>query len=465
MRPEATRAPRTPQQPRAQSALPPPRAAVNLQAAGLGVGAEAHDVAVPPGDDAQPVRRFGASTVACESSADGLAACGITTVAGESTGVSWLPLGELLEARGVEGRRVAPQPGHKIKGRPTSALPDGQGRQRLQPVGLLASAFRPPEPGGVLRRSLRQRAMVRSDASQHIPQRHKALTRMHMKRPHGVSGVTGETGMARLRAMRAGDRAPVQWARLRNDRGHHDEEPRAKARHGPWREEHLVAVAQAVALSGLSHQQSGACDRPSEAPLGTCAERQAREAVPPGSRPRQRPRNRPPVDVRGARPRRTGGDLPAIAGLAGPTALTILSESGLDLGRGPTVQHGPSRRGLCPPHRVAGGKVVSRGTQPCANRVATALRLAASCLPRRQSALAAFCRRMKARLGTPKAITATAHTLARLVYTRLRHGPASGRQRLADAAQHDRDRRVQKLTRRAKALGATLVQAPAGTPR
>jgi hypothetical protein len=109
--------------------------------------------------------------------------------------------------------------------------------------------------------------------------------------------------------------------------------------------------------------------------------------------------------------------------------------------------------------------VLWRGTKPSANRVATALRLAASCLPRRQSALGAFCRRMKARLGTPKAITATAHQRARLIDTMLKQGTAYVRQSLADDEPHDRDRMVQSLTRRAKALGYALVQTPTGIPR
>jgi len=84
--------------------------------------------------------------------------------------------------------------------------------------------------------------------------------------------------------------------------------------------------------------------------------------------------------------------------------------------------------------------------------VATARRLAASCRQRRQSALGAFFRRMHARLGTPKAITAPAHPRARLIDAMLTHGTADVRQRLADDARHDRDRMVQRVMRRAKAL-------------
>jgi transposase len=180
--------------------------------------------------------------------ADWLAACGITTVALESPGVEWIPLVELLECRGLEVLVVDPPQGPKIKGRPKSAGHDGQWRQRRQTFGLLAGAFRPPEHGCVRRSDLRQRALFLSSASPHIQPRPTALTQMHLKRQHVVRDVTGETGMALIRAMLAGERDPVPWARRRHDRGHHDEETLAKALHGQWRAAHLCAWAQAVAL-------------------------------------------------------------------------------------------------------------------------------------------------------------------------------------------------------------------------
>jgi transposase len=396
--------------------------------------------------------------------ADWLATCGITTVALESTGVYWIPLFELLESRGFEVLLVDPQQVQKIQGRPKSDVHDCQWLQRLHTFGLLAGAFRPPDQVCVLRSYLRQRAMLLSYASQHIQPRPKALTQMNIKLQHVVSDVTGETGMAIMRAILAGARDPVKLARLRHDRCQHDEATIAKALRGQWRDEHLFALAQAVALDDRYHQKIGACDRQIEAHLGTFAERPASEAVLPVVRPRKRTRNRPRVDVRGVLHRMTGVDLTAMEGIDEPTALTIISEIGLDMGRWPPVTHFTSWLGLCPHHRVSGGKVLSRGPKPCANRVATALRLAASCRHRSQSALGVFFRRMKARLGTPKAITATAHTLARLIDTMLKHGTAYVRQSMADDEQHDRDRIVQSLTRRAKTLGYTLVKTPAGTP-
>ena len=173
------------------------------------MGAEAPYGAVPPSDAPQPGRRCGASTVDVEALANGWAACGLTTVALESPEGSWIPRCALLETHGVEGVRVEPPPVPKITGRPKRDVHAWQGRQRRHPVGLLASACRPPEQVCGLRSALRQRAMVLPDASQHSQPMPKALTQRPRTRQPGVSEVTGETGMARIRAMRAGDRAPV----------------------------------------------------------------------------------------------------------------------------------------------------------------------------------------------------------------------------------------------------------------
>jgi transposase len=256
-----------------------------------------------------------------------------------------------------------------------------------------------------------------------------------------------------MRALRAGERDPVPRAPLRQERCQPDAATMAKALHGHGRAAPRFALAQAVALDDLAHQQLSACDRQLEAPLATCAERRASEAWPPLARPRQRTRHRPRVDVRGARPRMPGVDRTASAGLDAPTALTISSEIGRDRGRGPTVQPCTSWRGRCPHPQVAGGTVFSRSTKPWANRAATALRLAASGLPRRQRARGAFCRRLKARLGTPHASTATAHQLARLISMLLNHGTADVRQHMADSARQHHNRMVQTWTRRATACG------------
>jgi hypothetical protein len=253
--------------------------------------------------------------------------------------------------------------------------------------------------------------MLWTYAGQPIQPRQKALTPMHIKLPQVVSALTGVTGMAIIRAILAGERDPVTLARLRHARCPPSEETMAKALYGPWREEPLFALAQAVALYEVSPQNMLECDRQIEAHLGTFAE--PHEGQTPPSRPprtKQRKRNQPAFDVRGSLQRVTGVDLTTIEGIDDTTALIIISEVGLDRSRWPTVKHCTSWLGLCPHQRVAGGKGLSRRTKSSANRVATALRLGAACLHQSHRAFGAFFRRMQARLGTPKAITATAHT-------------------------------------------------------
>jgi transposase len=302
--------------------------------------------------------------------ADWLVACGVTTVALASTGGYGIPLVERVERRGFAVLRGDPPQVQQLTGRPKSDVHDCQWRQRLQTVGLLAGAFRPPDPVGVRRSSRRQRAMLLSYASQHLQPRQQARTPMHLKLQHVGSDVTGETGMASRRAMRAGDRDPVPLARLRNDRCRHAEETSATALHGQWREAPLLALDQAVALSARSHAKLAACERQLAAQLGTFAERQDRAAVLPMGRPRTRPRNRPRFDVRGPLPRVTGVDLTAIAGIDEPTALTLSSAIGLDRGRWPTVKQFTAGLGRCPPHRVSGarGDRVARSRVPIGRR-------------------------------------------------------------------------------------------------
>jgi transposase len=207
-----------------------------------------------------------------------------------------------------------------------------------------------------------------------------------------------------------------------------------------------------------------ACDRQSEASLQTFDARSDGQPLPPPPRPRKRGRHPPAFAVREPWHRLSGVDLSQIEGLAEPTSVVILSELGRDRARWPPVKHCTSGLGLWPPQQGAGGTGLRRRTTSWANRAATALRRAAAALHPSQRALGACCRRMQARLGAPKASTATAHKLARLIYTMRKHGTAYVRRGMDAYEQQDRDRAVKQRTRRAKALGARRVQAPEGAP-
>lgn len=237
---------------------------------------------------------------------------------------------------------------------------------------------------------------------------------MHLQRTPVVSEITGVTGMAILKAIIAGERAPQRLAKLRHPHCHHTEDDSAKALQGPWRAEHLFALRQAVALYAFSHQQSAQCDQQIKAHLGTFRATSAGQPLPPKPR-RHKKTNEPRCAARTPLYRMTGIDLTTMEGIEAGPALIILSESGTDMTRWPSVKHFWSWLGVCPQHTIAGGKVLSRRVRPGAHRVTVALRLAARTVHHSPSALGAFFRRMTGRLGPPKAITATAHTLARRV--------------------------------------------------
>ncbi len=200
-----------------------------------------------------------------------------------------------------------------------------------------------------------------------------------------------------------------------------------------------------------------ACDAQIAAHLATFPDQSGGQPLPPKPRKSKRKAHAPRFDTRTPLSRMAGVDLTALEGIEEETALVILSEIGTDRNRWPSVKHLCSWLGLSPCHKVSGGKGLSRRVRPGAHRVAVALRLAAGSVHHSQSAFGVFFRRLRARLGAPKAITATAHQLARLVYSLLQHGTAYVQQGMEAYEAQYRDRKVQGMARQATAFGSTLV--------
>jgi transposase len=458
--------PKKPARPRAARQL----RVTNPRAAGIDVHSDVHWVAVPPEDATPPpsdhpanapanVRSFGACTADLYQLADWLTACGVKTVAMESTGVYWIPLFELLEARGFEVYLVDPRQSRHAPGRPKSDVLDCQWLQRLHSYGLLSASFHPSDQVIVLRSYLRQRQMLVRYAGQHVQHMQKALEQMNVKLTEVVTDVTGVTGMAIIKAILAGERDPKRLAALRDPRCQRTRTEIARALQGSWRAEHLFALKQAVELYEFYRRQMRACDAELEAHLRTFADRT--EGRPLERRPGQRCRTRRGNDltfegVRERLYRMSGADLTVLEGIDENTALVILGEIGADVSRFPTVKHFTSWLGLCPQHRGSAGKVKSRGVRRGANRVGRALRLAARGCHHAKNALGAFYRRLQARAGAPKAIVATARKLAERVYRLLRYGEQYVRQD-AEAYEAAYQARVVKgLARRAGEMGYRL---------
>jgi transposase len=327
---------------RKRATSPSPRAptprelpVVRPDAAGIDVGSAEHWVAVPPGRDAHPVRRFAAFTADLGRLADWLARCGITTVAMEATGVYWIPLFELLESRGLEVLLVDPRQARAVKGGPKTGRLDCQWVQRLHGCGLLAGSFRPGDAIVVLRGYLRQRRRLVRGAARHVQHMQKALEQMNVKLAEVVSDVTGVTGLSIIRAILAGRRDPAELAGLCDEHYKVGEAGLAQALHGNWREEHPFELRQALALWEYYQALVRECDREVERYLGTLPDRADGGRLPPRPRVRKPKAHEPAYDARGLVHRACGVDLTAIEGIDQATALVLLGEVGPDLGRFP----------------------------------------------------------------------------------------------------------------------------------
>jgi transposase len=303
--------------------------------------------------------------------------------------------------------------------------------------------------------------MLLTYGAPHMQHLHQALPQMHRTLSQVVSDLTGATGLAMLHASMAGERDPLPLAKRRHPHGQHSEDDIAQALQGPWRAEHLFALQQAVALDHFSHQQLPVCEQHMQTQLGPCADKSPGQPLPPQAR-RHKQANAPRFDARTPLDRLAGVDLTTSEGIAEGTAWGILSEIGTDMRRWPSVKHFGSGLGLAPPHQISGGQVLSRRVRPGAQRVALALRRAARTVHKAHTALGAFFRRLRSRLGAPKAIPATAHKLARLVYSRFKQGSADVQQGLDAYESQYRERKVKAMARQAQALGYTLVAL--GTP-
>jgi hypothetical protein len=319
----------------------------------------------------------------------------------------------------------------------------------------------------VLRSLLRYRDELvgaRATQCQHLQ---KALQEMNVQLPQVLSDVTGVSGLAIIQAILQGERDPVKLAALVDYRVRTSQATIQKALVGDYRAEHLFVMQCAFELHQTYETKIAACEEQILAVVPSLTDRVdlSQHPLPPrkaGRAPRDEQMQG--QNVREWLYRKLGVDLTAVEGIGVGTALVVLTEVGADLSAFPSEKHFASWLGLCPDNRISGGKVLRTRTRHVVNRVANALRMAATTLERSQSALGAFYRRKKARLGAAEAVTATAHKLARIIYRLLKHGEAYVRQGLVDYEKKYQDHKLAALRKSATALGFDLVSKPEITP-
>jgi transposase len=427
-------------------------------AAAIDIGAKMHVAAVPPDRDTEPVRSFGTFTGDLQRLADWFERCGVRTIAMESTGVYWIPVYEILEQRGFEVMLVNARDAKHVPGRKTD-VSDAQWLRRLHEYGLLRPSFRPKGELAALRAYLRQRERLLDYAASHIQHMQKSLMQMNVQLHHVVTDITGATGMRIIRAIIAGERDPATLAVHRDRRCHATVEVISAALTGNWRDEHVFALGQALELYDAYQAKLTDCDVQIEAVLRRLRNAANPAGPLPAPRHRDNTANAPTFDARAALHAVLGVDLTQIHGLGASLALKLIGECGTDLTAWPDAKHFTSWLCLAPANKISGGKILSRRTRRSGSRAAALLRLAAVTVGRTQTALGAFYRRLSARLGKAKAVTATARKIAALFYNTLRHGMAYSDPGTSYYEQRYWARVLRNLQRRAKSFDYVLQEA------
>lgn len=432
---------------------------INHNAAGIDAGAEHHWVAVPEDRATQSVRKFPTTTRGLYELADWLVECGVDTVAIEATGVYCMPLIEVLEARGVEVLLAKPSSLKSVNDRQKTDMLDCQWLQMLHTFALLKASHRPTPRVAIFRSYVRQRRMLIEQASTSIEHMKKALTQMNIRVDQAVSDVTGETGMRIIRAILKGVRNPEELAELRDPRCAKSKEAIAEALFGKYSDEHLFALEQAVSTWDHYQVLIAACTKRIEQHGETFEKKASRKEIPPPRRIEHVRKNVLTFEARELFYELLGQDLTQIDGISTGTIATFIAEVGTSVDAFETTKKFTSWLRLSPGSNTSGGKNKSGKNRSTTNRLATALRVSAQTLERSKSAMGTFYRRLRARIGPQKAITAAAHKLARMIYFTLKEQRPYVDPGPDYYLQKNQDRIIKQMEKRARQLGYQLVKA------
>ena len=431
---------------------------VHPDAAGIDVGGSEHWVAISPERDPEPVRCFGCFTADLRAMARWLVEKGVRSVAMQSTGVYWMPVFEVLEQHGLEVYLVNAQHTKNVPGR-KSDVQECQWLLKLHAFGLLNNSFQPTDEIRIARTLWRQRGNLVAEASSAIQRMQKALIEMNVQLSSVLSDISGVSGMSMIAAILDGERDPWRLAALVQPGVKATPEDIAKSLEGNWRKELLFVLGQDVELYRIYQKKIGDCDLELRQHLESFGSRVDLQAQPIGPKPKGKKgsKNAPQFDLRSELYRISGIDWAQVNGMDVLTAQTVMAECGADLSAFASEKNFTSWLGLCPTNEQSGGKILKRRTRKVVNRAATAFRNAATTLLRSQSYLGAQYRRLRTRLGAPKAITAMARKLACLFYRLIKHG-----QQYVDKGNEYyeakyREQQIRSLAKRAQKLGLQVV--------
>jgi len=446
---------------------------VNPNAAGIDVGSRSHFIcvgrhAVKPGESR--IRQFGAFTQDLDDAVQWLKKCGVTTVALESTGIYWIPIVQKISQAGIDVRLVNAREVRHLPGRKTD-LKDCEWLQQLHTFGLVRAAFRPAEGICRMRSIMRHRGNLVQAAAEQVQLMQKALQQMNVLLHQVVSDLDGQTGLRILQAIVDGERDPKKLVELRDEKiKRSTPEEMEAALQGDWRPEHLFVLRQSLEAYHFFQVQLEQCDLHLKETMDQLVAEMALEAPgveteenipgePKKKKKNKRAGNAPKIDLSPQLAALSGIDLTQTVGISVLSSLILISEIGTDMSRWRNEKAFASWMGLSPNHEISGGKILSNRTRPVVNRAANVLRLIALAVGKTDTVLGHFYRRIRARAGAPKAITATARKLACLIYSLIKHKKPYVEPDLLKYLEKFQKQRVANLARQAQTLGFQLVPA------
>jgi transposase len=377
---------------------------------------------VPEGRAEQRVRSFGSMTCDLLSIAKWLKQCRIDTVAMESTGVYWKPLFGLLIKEGFEVYLVNSQQVRNVSGRKNDE-DDACWIQKLHSCGLLKSSYLPDDEQEALRTLVRYRRTLTQDCHRFVMRMGKAMELMNLKLHTVINNITGQSGLAVVRAIVEGERNPGKLQACVGKNVKADRETILKSLQGTWRNEQLFLLKECYHSFCYYKERIGVCDKEIEQQL-ILFQQQHPQIAADGEKTisKKGNKNKPAFDTRTYLRSIHGVDVMAIYGIADMAALEILSETGTDMSKWPTAKHFVSWLNLCPNNKITGGKVFSSTLLKKTPNVASqAFRHAANAVQRSDNWLGDYFRRMKSKGGNKYAVVATANKIATIYYKMVRY--------------------------------------------
>lgn len=432
--------------------------------AGIDIGSKSVFACISNDENIQEVREFPFFTQDIEEMGKWLLSHGVTSIAMESTGIYWQPLFEILAPMGFELILCNAKFLKNVPGRKTD-VKDAQWIQQLYSAGLLSGSFRPSDDIIPFRAYIRKKKKLITEAGRQTSLMYKALRELNILLDLVLSDTTGKTSLAIIKAIIEGERDPEVLASLRQRNVKSSTEEIIKALQGNWRKEHIFELTMAYNMYQYINAQIMLCEEEikqsfsvikENIPQDTSESSRKQVEGENGQITKKILRTSKNIDFIEPLIAKTKVDLTGIPGVNQNTALVVIAECGLDMSKFKNSKHFASWLGLCPRNKISGGRILDARTAPSSNRAAQALRMTVLSLSRSQTWLGAYFRRMRAKFGTPKAITATAHKIAVIIYNMLRHGTSYQELGGDYYEKKYKERIVFNLTKKAAALGYTL---------